>query len=187
LSSREAAIAFAAEAASDPSVWWPEVMQELIERLDAHPLEILLDGILPETMLRDALPNVWTTQTNHPSMWAETAALVRLFRRAGFVSDFKEVPAPTEVLTVYRGVAVPSEETVRGMSWTAEPSTAEWFAHRHDDAAELVAIPGYKPTVFRAMISPEGVLARFFQQGEDEVLVDPTLLQDLQEYRPVTI
>lgn len=77
--------------------------------------------------------------------------------------DYAVYDSLPETLTVYRGVAV--GRNPKGLSWTANHSTAEWFAHRFDTAEN----EGY---IQVADINKSQVLAYFNTRGEDEIVVD---------------
>lgn len=63
-------------------------------------------------------------------------------------------------MTVYRGVA--NGRNPKGLSWTANYDTAEWFANRFGDDGYIQA----------ADISKSRVLAYFNTRGEDEIVID---------------
>lgn len=101
--------------------------------------------------------------------------VVRLFRRAGYVSDDVRVAnLPTSEMTIYRGTDRPDPDAVRGVSWTIDPDTARWYARRF-----TVAKTGTFGWLWRATIDPENVLGRFWRHAEREVVVDPRRLRGL--------
>jgi hypothetical protein len=124
-------------------------------------------GLIGTAELAPLLPDVWTS-----AEWPEKAfpqdLWVGLFRRVGFVSDPVGIPAPTGLLTVYRG-ATPKRRD--GMSWTRDRKTAEWFAWRDRDRFRFV-----DAGVFTAIAPPQAVLAAIDSRNEAEIVVEPSRL-----------
>lgn len=87
----------------------------------------------------------------------------------------------TRPLRVWRGIVVrdthPRAAAI-GLSWTRSRDIACWFATRHD-------WPAGRPFVFQAALLPDEIVALHDCRGEQEVLVDPALLE-LNE-TPITI
>lgn len=77
--------------------------------------------------------------------------------------DYQVYDSLPERITVYRGVGF--GRNPKGLSWTANRSTAEWFAHRFDTEDNK----GY---IQKATIDKSTVLAYFNRRGEDEIVVD---------------
>jgi hypothetical protein len=65
-----------------------------------------------------------------------------------------------EPVQIYRGADL---KYVRGMSWTTDPDTAAWFAHRF----------GHRGEVFTTTLAKRKILAYFDDRSEREVLIDP--------------
>lgn len=78
---------------------------------------------------------------------------------------YQELP---DTLTVYRGVGI--GRNPKGLSWTRNIKTAEWFANRFNR-------DGKKGYVQSATVRKEQVLAYFNRRGEDEVVVDTSKLK----------
>ena len=88
---------------------------------------------------------------------------VELFRAAGYVTDGP--PRFEKPTYIFRG------GDAEGMSWTLSWVTAVFFANRFNEDLPL-----------HVALAPEAaVLARFESRGEDEVVVDPFLLEEIQE------
>ena len=99
---------------------------------------------------------------------------VSRFRAVGYLTDCEGLGMPpAAAVVVYRGAA--SLDGWRALSWTTSVACAAWFARRH------VGWSGHGPILFRAVVPPEAVLARFAAQGESEVVVDPAALLDVRE------
>lgn len=74
-----------------------------------------------------------------------------------------------DVITVYRGVQY--EEHASGISWTLSEEQAEWFADRFDGT-------GF---VFSAKIKKEDIFAYFDSREEEEIVLNPEKLFDVNE------
>jgi hypothetical protein len=91
-----------------------------------------------------------------------------LFRAGGYFSDAGE-DAPTEALRLYR--AAPPRYA-RGMSWTRDRDRARWFAERW-------GLTGRPAFVYLVDAPPPAVLASIYLRGEQEVIVDPSMVGKL--------
>ena len=117
----------------------------------------------------ELLADAWVSSEN-PNQDANVSVrtLASWFRQADKKElmeeeDYAVYDALPETLTVYRGVAV--GRNPQGLSWTANRSTAEWFAHRFDNEDNK----GY---IQVSSINKSHVLAYFNTRGEDEIVVD---------------
>jgi len=88
-------------------------------------------------------------------------------------------------MTIFRGVTNSPRYLARGLSWTTDLEKARWFSHRLDHLLDpklkgmgVKQVP--QPTVWSAQISPEGILALFYDQNELEVIVNPRRLRKLR-------
>jgi hypothetical protein len=80
-----------------------------------------------------------------------------------------------ETIEIWRGVSSESAFKHNGMSWTTNREQAMWFAYRN-----LNHIKTEQPTLLRAVIAKEKILARF--NYEWEVVVSPTSsIMDVEE------
>lgn len=77
--------------------------------------------------------------------------------------EYKYYESLPENLTVYRGVAV--GRNPKGLSWTCNKDTAEWFANRFNSS-------GKKGYIQSMNINKSDVLAYFNSRNEDEVVVN---------------
>lgn len=126
--------------------------------------------MIPEAWVRPE----WPTQDIGEQAWIE------MFRGAGFVfcvsSDAqfddggRSLHRPTEPLTVYRGA--PLETAGLGMSWSLDEARARWFAKRW-------LFFGRPSGLYRGVVPPEGVFAMFNDRTEQEVVLDPLLVESL--------
>ena len=124
------------------------------------------------------LADVWMqTEAPHNDPNFTVRKLVNLFKKAApeFLMDqdeylqFKEFE---NTLTVYRGVTKHNAGNLKGLSWTLNPDTAEWFATRF----------GEDGTVYKAQIDKSHIYAYFSGRSESEVIVDPKYLMDITIY-----
>ena len=95
--------------------------------------------------------------------------MLPLFAHLGFVSDQPDLVLPDEPLEIYRG-GLPN-----GIAWSEDVDTARWFASRWR---------GAEP-VYSALALPENILGRFWERGEQEVVVDPRTLCNVELLEPV--
>lgn len=77
---------------------------------------------------------------------------------------------PDEV-SVYRGVAVGREE-VKGLSWTCNYDTAEWFSKRFDTEDQK----GY---ILKGTVKKEDIFAYFDSRNEDEICCDSSRVTNI--------
>lgn len=141
---------------------------------------ITVDKLLP------AIQAIWV-HNRHPVPPIGERAWMRMFKAAkaaGFTGisenvtreNKRIVPAfehlaeqPTAVLTIWRGAGLATNG--RGMSSTVHRKLAVQFAEEY--AAE-----GREQAVWKATIPPGAVLARFGDEREQEVVVNPNMLRD---------
>jgi len=125
--------------------------------------------IVTDAQLKEILPEAWTN-AEFPFQ-CQYRKILAMFRRTGYVTDAPDHHPPESEVYIFRG-CLPKHKN--GLSWTFNPRKADWFAHRLNK----------KNTgrVYRAHIPKEGVLGIFLGRNEDEVVVDPKLLYDLEEF-----
>lgn len=116
--------------------------------------------------LKKILPDVWL-DTEHPHQFGYPS-IVKLFKETGFLTDIPGLREPVEC-EVFRGCLSAHK---RGISWTLDKSRAEWFAKRLNRG---------KGRVYRTIVNPKAQLAAFNGRGEQEILVNPRALKDLEE------
>ena len=145
----------------------------IVNRTPSETLADLVSGGLQldprelNAMLQDSWPLM-----HGPLYRYDTATLLALFRRAGYVSD--GVACPSAELTVYRGELVASEQ--RGISWTTDFQIADTYAKGYSTEGNAQVLQAAAPVA--------AVLAQFTFEGE--VVVEPELLTDVEVlgYRP---
>jgi hypothetical protein len=122
-----------------------------------------------------ALLQAWTgTRTNHHG-WSlrEQRALFEIADRRNLRAVGDPLPKPGP-FTLYRGVAGRGPaRRIRGLSWTASPKQARWFAERFAHHGRLT-----DPAVYQVTVSEADVLAyvgSHRQEDEYLVLVPPHL------------
>ncbi len=108
--------------------------------------------------------------------------LVAMFKRADPVvlmepEELACFQGLDSTVTVYRGVTSYNEKNRKSLSWTVNPETAQWFAHRF----------GEQGKVYQAQITKEHILAYFNGRNESEVIVDPKYLQNITLNEELTL
>ena len=91
--------------------------------------------------------------------------------------ELKVYNALPEEVTVYRGVTSNNLDGVEALSWSLSPKKAEWFATR---------FPSIKGRVYSATISKYDIFAYINERNEEEVIVNPDYLDDIQVYKDFT-
>lgn len=123
------------------------------------------DILTPEDM-NAAVLQAW--DHGPKQMRLDYAVWVEMFRFGGFVSSPPQLP-PSGPVAVWRGQ--PFGEPV-GMSWTTERAQAEWFAERWTER-DVDAV------VLHTIASPAAILGIDNDREENEVIVDPAMLEDV--------
>lgn len=127
-----------------------------------------LGKILASAWMRSENPNM------DPNV--SQSKLIALFKKADprYLMDSEEQLQLAELsdpVTVYRGVTSVNRRRVHAMSWTLNPETAKWFAHRF----------GENGIVYEAKIQKAHILALFNGRNESEIVVDPSFLMNIEE------
>lgn len=132
---------------------------------------------LSERDAASALNFVWTTSeapNSDPNLSRrELLALFRSVSPALLMAKeelqvYEELPNP---VTIYRGVTPYNAKMVKGLSWTLDRDTAEWFAHRYGSCGQA----------YQAQIEKAHIHAVFLGRNEAEVIVDPNYLTELSQ------
>ena len=90
--------------------------------------------------------------------------------------EYEQFQELGDTVTVYWGVTSYNAKNLKGLSWTLNPETAEWFANRF----------GEDGTVYEAQIKKSHVYALFSGRNASEIIVDPKYLMDITEYEELT-
>lgn len=90
------------------------------------------------------------------------AEKLRWFKKLNYISDL------SGIVTIYRGVE--NEKWKKGLSWTLNKNKAIWFATRFSDEG----------IVYTAQINSSDILYYTSDRGEEEVIVDPKKLLQIQ-------
>jgi hypothetical protein len=145
------------------------------------------DRKIDSKTLRALLAEVWVSE-DAPGLRHEQSEIVGIFRAAGFVSD--SVPKkrrPRKPLLVYRGC---HPAVARGLAWSLDQKEAKWFATEYHELAvvrALLADPALKLAppqagrLYRTMVMPNAVLAILHGRNETEIIVDPSMLGEVEE------
>lgn len=137
---------------------------------DPHRFQWVVDyqKRMPHLAYRECLAYAWTL-TEFPYQIGKVTA-IKAFKLAGWMTDVTgdandddAPPCPSIPVTLYRGCGGQRART--GLSWTADPEQAEFFANRwKGDKGE--------PIIFKATVEPWRLLAYFGQRGEAEYVVN---------------
>lgn len=169
--------------------WQKQIKKQINESDSADRIFLLLTKPYRLVFLKYAEPylsqkdysqilcDVWIqTEAPHSDPNFSTSDLVKLFKKADPAFLMKEdeyecFEGLDDTLTVYRGVTPHNADNLKGLSWTLNPKTAEWFANRF----------GEDGTVYEAQIAKAHIYAYFSSRGESEIIVDPRYLTDITE------
>lgn len=121
----------------------------------------------------ELLADAWVTSENpNDDVNVPISMLIKWFRKADKKAlmvddDFKVYSELPQEFRIYRGVSVGRVE--KGLSWTCNLSTAEWFRKRFEEDKD----EGY---ILTALVNKDDVLAYFNTRGEDEIVADVSKL-----------
>lgn len=128
------------------------------------------------------LRDVWqTTEFPNTDPNISHQQLCRLFRECDpsvLMNDNERqaMNSLPDTVHVFRGVGSGQKKDIRALSWTLNPDMASWFAYRFDKAKKVGKI-------YVAEVSRSDILAYFDVGGEDEVVVNPKKLENIEMYR----
>lgn len=137
------------------------------------PLLMEVSDLLDEGEYNEILRDVWTdTEFPHQN---GVAILVVLFDHAKREllmekDDYKVFQQLPSRIQVYRGIQN-GDAIVRGLSWSLSKGKAEWFAQRWSK----------KGALYRAEIAKEHVYAYFNERGEEEIVLNPQYLKNVEK------
>lgn len=167
--------------------WREQVKQQIKEAETAFQLFMMLTKPYRLGFLKYAIPSLSEQDAARLLIWSWTssespngdpnlskAKVLKLFRsiepaKLMDEEEFKRFQELDNVVTIYRGVTPHNAGRVKALSWTLDPHTAEWFAHRF----------GEQGTVYQAQIRKEHIHALLLGRNESEVIVDPKHLMGL--------
>lgn len=132
---------------------------------------------LSEEDYSTALGYIWTTveyPNNDPNV--SKSDWIRFFKKANrkmLLGDenLKALSSMQEQIVVYRGLQ--RNASVQGLSWTTDQQVASWFATRFDNNGD----------VYKAIIEKSRILAYFGDRGEQEVVLNPKDLIDIEKIK----
>lgn len=116
---------------------------------------------------RDLVSWAWT-ECEFPEANLGTVPWRRLWARVGYLHETRDGESrmgtpPAQKLTLYRGAI---ESRKRGLAWSGTETRARWFAERFSgDSFE-------DGRVWKIVVPPERIYARFEGRGEDEWVID---------------
>ena len=122
---------------------------------------------LSEKDLAEYFADAWVSSEN-PNQDANCSIsyLTKMFKKCNkkylmTEEDYAVYESLPDTLTLYRGVSV--GRNPKGLSWTQNIKTAEWFAHRFDK-------PDKKGYIQVTTAKKSDILAYFNTRGEDEIV-----------------
>lgn len=167
--------------------WREQVGQQIREAETALQLFIMVTKPYRMGFLKYAIPSLSEQDAAKLLIWAWTssespnsdpnlskAKMLELFcsidpAKLMDEEEFKQFQELDDIVTIYRGVTSHNAKRVKALSWTLDPHTAEWFAHRF----------GEQGTVYQAQIRKEHIHALLLGRNESEVIVEPKHLMEL--------
>jgi len=120
-------------------------------------------GRLTPELLNELLREWWCS--TYTTLSLDSWQVIELFDRAGFVSD---APLPRGRLTIYRGQRAEADV---GVCWSLSEAVAAKFA-LHNTLRRTV--------VLSTTAERNAILGYLTERGDDEVIVDPDCLGDIQ-------
>lgn len=138
-----------------------------------------IEPYLSKKDMAELLADAWVSSENpNQDVNVSIPMLTKWFRKADKRSlmvseDYKVYTDLEPEFVVYRGVAVGRNPD--GLSWTMNYDKAEWFANRFTSHGQEA---GY---VFKAIAKKEDVLAYFNTRGEEEIVINPKTLTNIQK------
>ena len=169
--------------------WRKEMTRQIKEARSAHAIAYMITKSYSLAFLKYAaaylsrkdfsemLADMWVrTEAPNSDVNLSKSKLVALFKKADpkFLmteEEYEVFKNLDDTVIVYRGVTSHNACNVRALSWTLDFETADWFAHRFNEAG----------TVYEARIDRSRVYAYFGSRNEAEVIVDPEYLFDIME------
>ena len=156
-------------------------MEEQIDNGDLYKIFILIRTpyhltflkycykYLSEKVLAELFAHAWvSTENPNQDVNCSILYLIKMFKKCDkkylmTEEDYEVYQSLPETFTIYRGVAV--GRNPKGISWTQNLKTAQWFAHRFDNEEEK----GY---IQMTTANKANVLAYFNTRDEDEIVYD---------------
>lgn len=138
-----------------------------------------IEPYLSKKDMAELLADAWVSSENpNQDVNVSIPMLTKWFRKADKRSlmvseDYKVYTDLEPEFVVYRGVAVGRNPD--GLSWTMNYDKAEWFANRFTSHGKEA---GY---VFKAIAKKEDVFAYFNTRGEEEIVINPKTLTNIQK------
>ncbi|AYR03157.1 hypothetical protein SEA_OCTOBIEN14_9 [Gordonia phage Octobien14] len=138
--------------------------------------KIARESILTDRQYWELVGAVWTNTENAwecASVWRHLWGSSRPMR-GNAMSEEDHHALRVEMgdeLTIYRGHDASYADSEFGLSWTLSYDKAVWFAGRFGAAA---------PSVVKGTVNTDDVLAFFTNRGEQEIVVFPESVKDMQ-------
>lgn len=129
---------------------------------------------LSEKDYGEFLHYVWTVSENpNDDVNVPKSEAIKLFQKADKKylmeeNDYKHYSSLPDIITIYRGVS--PGRVKNGLSWTENFEKAEWFSKRFGD--------GF---ILKGTAKKEDVLAYFNSRDEDEIVINPKRIKDIEK------
>lgn len=158
----------AVQRAEDEGNWYQYIfLHERPHRLEAF---MRLAVWLSDEAYWNLLGDIWTDSENiwqNKELWSVALSSDRGYREHMMEKDDRKMYAGLDPqVTIYRGTNAPDRMGC-GMSWTLDPTRAEWFARR------LIYDSNLEPTVVTAKVEKRNVIAYLGGREEEEVVALP--------------
>jgi hypothetical protein len=137
--------------------------------------DLFFNGVIDISKHPSVVAEIWSN-AEFPANNIEPGTWVELFDEAGYTHDGQPAALPAESVVLYRGC---HPDRRLGMSWTADPSRAQWFAERN--------LGKGVGDVYAHRADPGGLLAYIDTacgRGEAEYVINPFWL-DHDNVRPL--
>ena len=147
----------------------PYKVYSLIRKLYRLTFIKFIKPYLSKCDFSELLADAWVSSENpNQDVNVNIPTLIKWFAQADKKAlmteeDYKTFSSLPSTITVYRGVA--AGRNPKGLSWTANHSTAEWLSNRFNTSTK-------KGFIQKATIDKSKVLAYFNTRKEDELVVN---------------
>lgn len=130
-------------------------------------------GVITDQECADTVYSIWTMQEKFHNCGMAKTKMIKFMKMAEktlvLPEDIAEL-SDDSMITVYRGV---KENDYKGLSWTTNKNTAEWFARRFLYNVDKVYL-------FSGKLKKKDIIAFFGCRNENEVVCDYRKIKDIQ-------
>ena len=130
-------------------------------------------GIITDQECADTVYSIWTTQERFYNCGMAKTKMIKFMKMAEktlvLPEDIAKLPDDS-MITIYRGV---KENDYKGLSWTTNKNTAEWFARRFSHNVDKVYL-------FSGQLKKKDIIAFFDCRNENEVVCDYRKIKNIK-------